>query len=207
MNLPNALSVLRIFFVPLLLAVMLRRDIELDTGVFVLTKEWLALVIFLSAACTDLLDGYIARRRRQITKLGKLLDPVADKLLISAAFISLVELDRVPAWMVVIIVGREFAVNGLRSFASAEGFQIAASDLGKTKMVTQVLAVSLLLIGAPGTFVAEIAHIALWFVVLFAIVSMVDYFRAFWSRIEAPPAPEPESPELLVMRKERKDMA
>jgi CDP-diacylglycerol--glycerol-3-phosphate 3-phosphatidyltransferase len=207
MNLPNALSVLRIFFVPLLLAVMLRRDIELDTGAFVLTKEWLALIIFLFAASTDLLDGYIARRRRQVTKLGKLLDPVADKLLISAAFISLVELDRVPAWMVVIIVGREFAVNGLRSIASAEGFQIAASDLGKTKMAAQVFSVSLLLIAPAGTLLDELAHISLWLVVLFAIVSMIEYFRSFWSRIEGPRTPEPEPSKLLVMSKERKDMA
>ncbi len=207
MNLPNALSVLRIFFVPLLLAVMLRRDIELDTGAFVLTKEWLALLIFLFAASTDLLDGYIARRRSQVTKLGKLLDPVADKLLISAAFISLVEFGRVEAWMVVIIVGREFAVNGLRSIASAEGFQIEASDLGKTKMAAQVFSVSLLLIAPTGTLLDEIAHISLWLVVLFAIVSMVEYFRSFWSRIEAPPPPEPEPSKLLVMSKERKDMA
>lgn len=208
MNLPNALTVLRIFFVPLLLAVMLRRDIEWDTGVFVLTKEWLALVIFLFAAVTDLLDGYIARRRRQITTFGKLLDPVADKLLISAAFISLVELDRVPAWMVVLIVGREFAVNGLRSIASAQGFQIAASDLGKTKMVAQVVSVSLLLISPPGTGLAEIAHISLWLVVLFAVVSMIEYFRSFWNRIEQPPAPKPKpTSKLLVMNKERKDMA
>jgi len=208
MNLPNALTVLRIFFVPLLLAVMLRRDIEWDAGVFVLTKEWLALIIFLFAAMTDLLDGYIARRRRQITTFGKLLDPVADKLLISAAFISLVELDRVPAWMVVLIVGREFAVNGLRSIASAQGFQIAASDLGKTKMVAQVISVSLLLISPPGTILAELAHISLWLVVLFAVVSMVEYFRSFWMRIEQPPAPEPKpASTLLVISKERKDMA
>ncbi len=207
MNLPNALSVLRIFFVPLLLAVMLRRDIELDTGAFVITKEWLALAIFLFAAGTDLLDGYIARRRRQVTKLGKLLDPVADKLLISAAFISLVELGRVPAWMVVIIVGREFAVNGLRSIASAEGFQIAASDLGKTKMAAQVVAVSLLLIAPPGTFLAELAQFSLGLVVLFAIVSMIEYFRGFWSRIEAPKPPKPKTSKILVMSKERKDMA
>ena len=112
MNLPNALSILRIFFVPLLLAVMLRRDIELDTGAFILTKEWLALVIFLFAAGTDLLDGYIARSRGQVTTLGTLLDPIADKLLTVSAFVSLVELRLAPAWMVVMIVGREFAVSG-----------------------------------------------------------------------------------------------
>lgn len=208
MNLPNALTVLRIFFVPLLLAVMLRRDVSLDTGFFVVTKEWLALLIFLAAAITDLLDGYLARRRRQVTTLGKLLDPVADKLLISAAFISLVELGRVPAWMVVIIVGREFAVSGLRSIAIAEGYTIGASDLGKTKMVAQVVSVSLLLVApllsAPYYWIFnEMAYISLYFVVLFAIVSMVDYFRAFWGRLEGTPAPLPlpATPKLLVLRK------
>lgn len=201
MNLPNALTVLRIFFVPLLLAVMLRRNVEFDTGLLVFTKEWLALLIFLSAAVTDLLDGYLARRRRQVTTLGKILDPVADKLLISAAFISLVELDRVPAWMVVIIVGREFAVSGLRNVAIAQGYAISASDLGKTKMGTQVISVSLLLI-APHT---AIAYISLWFVVLFASVSMVDYFRSFLGKLETAPAPPPKpAAELLVLRKERK---
>jgi len=207
MNLPNALTVLRIFFVPLLLAAMLRRDISLDTGFFVITKEWLALLIFLSAATTDLLDGYLARRRRQITTLGKLLDPIADKLLISAAFISLVELGRVPAWMVVIIVGREFAVSGLRSIAIAEGYAIPASDLGKTKMVTQVFAVSLLLVApllAPpyAQVFREVAYVSLWFVVLFAVVSMIDYFRAFWGRLEGVRTPLPRrTPKLLVLRK------
>ena len=194
MNLPNALTVLRIFFVPLLLAVMLRRDVELDVGFVVLHKEWLALLIFLSAASTDLLDGYIARRRRQITTLGKLLDPVADKLLISAAFISLVELDRVPAWMVVIIVGREFAVSGLRSIASAEGYQITASDLGKTKMAAQVFSVCLLLIAPPSTILSQVAYISLWLVVLFAVASMIDYFRSFWGHVEnGPPPPSRET--------------
>ncbi len=213
MNLPNALTVLRIFFVPLLLAAMLRRDISLDTGFFVVTKEWLALLIFLSAATTDLLDGYLARRRRQITTLGKLLDPIADKLLISAAFISLVELGRVPAWMVVIIVGREFAVSGLRSIAIAEGYAIGASDLGKTKMVTQVFSVSLLLVApllAPpyARIFREVAYISLWFVVLFAVVSMIDYFRGFWGRLEAPRSPAPQrAPKLLVLRKPGKQDA
>jgi CDP-diacylglycerol---glycerol-3-phosphate 3-phosphatidyltransferase len=209
MNLPNALTVLRIFFVPLLLAAMLRRDISVDTGFFVITKEWLALLIFLAAAITDLLDGYLARRRRQVTTLGKLLDPVADKLLISAAFISLVELGRVPAWMVVIIVGREFAVSGLRNIAVAEGYTIGASDLGKTKMVAQVVAVSLLLVAPllPAPYYRifnEMAYISLYFVVLFAVVSMVDYFRAFWGRLEGAPVappPRPATPKLLVLRK------
>ena len=147
MNLPNILTLSRIFLVPLLVAVLLRRDaIALDAGWVVLTREVVALVIFLSAALTDLLDGYIARRTRQVTTFGKLLDPIADKLLVSAALISLVELDRVAAWMVVLIVSREFAVSALRYLALTEGITIAASDVGKAKMVTQVAAVSLLLL-------------------------------------------------------------
>ena len=208
MNLPNALTVLRIFFVPLLLAVMLRRNVELDLGAFTVTREWLALSIFLAAASTDLLDGYIARRRRQVTMLGKLLDPVADKLLISAAFISLVELGRVPAWMVVIIIGREFAVSGLRSMASAEGYQISVSDLGKTKMVVQVISVCLLLVAPATGLLRELAYVSVWCVVLFAIISMIEYFREFWGRLDQAPEPAGESPpNLLALRKRRKDLA
>ena len=112
----------------------------------VATHEWLALAIFLVAAATDLLDGYLARRWGQVTTIGTLLDPIADKLLVSAALISLVQVHAVPAWMVIVIVGREFAISGLRSIAAAEGYTIRASDLGKTKMVAQVTAVSLLLV-------------------------------------------------------------
>src|SRR5690606_8368049 len=130
MNLPNSLTLSRIFLVPVFLTVLLSGDFELTLGGVVMNEDWLALVIFLSAAATDFLDGYIARSRRQVTTLGKLLDPIADKLLISAAFISLVELERVPAWVVVLIVGREFAVSGLRYVALAEGIAISASYLG-----------------------------------------------------------------------------
>ena len=205
MNLPTSLTLLRIVFVPLLLAVMLRRDIAIDWGWITLSKEGLALVIFLSAAITDLLDGYFARRRSQVTTLGKLLDPIADKLLISAAFISLVELGRVPAWMVVIIVGREFAVTGLRGIASAEGLTIAASDLGKAKMVTQVVSVSLLLIAPYSVLIEQFAYISLWFVVLFAGVSAVQYFRAFWGLLGTPePSPAAKAAaKLLAVRKKR----
>ncbi len=187
MNLPNTLTLTRIFFVPLLVAVLLRKgSIEVDTGWVTFTREWIALLIFLTAALTDLLDGYLARRRRQVTTIGKLLDPIADKVLISAAFISLVELDRVPAWMVVLIVSREFAVSALRYVALTEGITIAASDLGKTKMVAQVLAVSLLLMAPYSPVIDTLAYISLWLVVLVTIWSMVDYFRSFWKRPEAP---------------------
>ena len=203
MNLPNALTVLRIFFVPLLLTVMLHRNVEVEIGGLFFNTEWLALVIFLSAAGTDLLDGYIARRRRQVTTFGKLADPLADKLLISAAFICLVELDRVPAWMVFIIVGREFAVTGLRGIALSKGHTISASDLGKTKMVMQVIAVSLLMITPYSPVVADLASLFLWLVVLFAMWSAADYCRTFWLRLAEPLPPKPAS-KLVTLRKPSK---
>ena len=110
MNFPNALTILRIFFVPLLVAVLVEEHVTLRVGGWVLTNEWLALAIFLAAAVTDLLDGYLARRWRQETTIGTLLDPIADKLLISAALISLVQVSALPGWMAILIVGREFAV-------------------------------------------------------------------------------------------------
>jgi len=177
MNLPNGLTLMRIFLVPLLVAVLLTKYNVL-----------IAAAIFLAASLTDLLDGYFARKREQVTTLGILLDPVADKLLISSAFISLVQLQVVPAWMVVIIIGREFAVSGLRSIASAQGFTIDASELGKIKMATQVAAITLLILGMPGRSGHPVFHslgrIALYFVVLFALLSAIGYFRTFWGRID-----------------------
>lgn len=184
MNLPNALTLSRIFFVPVLIAVMLGGEFRFDTGWFVLTQEWVALWIFLTAATTDFLDGYLARRRRQITTIGKLLDPIADKLLISAAFISLVELGRVPAWVVVLVVGREFAVSGLRYIALTENITISASWLGKAKMVAQVVAISLLLLAAYDPLLGTLGEFALVAVVILTIVSMYDYFRGFWSHVD-----------------------
>jgi CDP-diacylglycerol--glycerol-3-phosphate 3-phosphatidyltransferase len=177
MNLPNALTISRIFLVPLLLAVLL-------TGNLVPAKELWASAIMLIAAATDTLDGYFARRRGQVTTLGVLLDPVADKLLISAAFISLVELGAVKAWMAVIIIGREFAVSGLRSIASSQGFTIQASDLGKAKMVTQVIAVVVILLGFRYERLRLLGDIVLWLVVFFALASAVGYFRRFWRQID-----------------------
>lgn len=183
MNLPNLLTLSRIFLVPLLVAVLLRKSaVELDTGWVVLTREAIALAIFLAAALTDLLDGYLARRRRQVTTLGKLLDPIADKVLVSAALISLVELDRVAAWMVVLIVSREFAVSVLRNVALSEGFVIVASEFGKAKMVSQVTAVSLLLLAPHSAIVEQVGYVVLWLALLLTVWSMVDYFRAFLQR-------------------------
>lgn len=171
-NLPNALTLLRIFLVPFLVVVLLTKFTA---------REFVGLAIFLVAAVTDFFDGWLARRRNQTTKLGALLDPIADKLLMSAAFISLVEMDplHVPAWMVVIIIGREFAVSGLRSIAAQQGVTIAASPLGKGKMVSQVIAISLLILGYELGQFRVIGKVALWGVVFFALVSGVDYFIKF----------------------------
>src|SRR6266511_6353931 len=134
-NLPNSLTLFRIFLVPILVVVLLTKY-----------SDFLGLGIFLVAAITDFFDGYFARRLNKTTRLGALLDPIADKLLMSAAFISLVELGLAKAWMIVIIIGREFAVSGLRSIAAQRGVTIAASPLGKTKTITQVVAISLLIV-------------------------------------------------------------
>jgi len=144
----------------------------------------LAAIIFLLASATDLLDGYIARKRGQVTTLGMLLDPLADKLLVSSVFISLVQLGLAPAWMVVIIVGREFAITGLRNIASDQGFTIDASELGKIKMVAQVAAITLILLGKWNPVFTPIGHYALYVVVLFALWSAVGYFRTFWTKID-----------------------
>ncbi len=184
MNLPNSLTVARIFFVPLLIAVLLTRAPNLEVwGVQVHFEVW-GVLILLTAAATDWADGYFARRRLQVTTLGILLDPIADKLLITAAFISLVDMRLVPAWMVVIIIGREFMVLGLRNIASAEGFTIHASVLGKAKMVLQVLAVAALILGARHPFLKPSGNLLLWLVVASAIASAVQYFLKFWSQVD-----------------------
>jgi CDP-diacylglycerol---glycerol-3-phosphate 3-phosphatidyltransferase len=176
MNLPLSLTILRIFFVPLVVVLLLTRGHNMDL--------W-AVTVFLLAAATDLLDGYLARKRGQVTALGILLDPLADKLLTASAFISLVELHLVPAWMVVIIVGRELAVTGLRSIASAQGFLLQASDLGKTKMVLQVAAISVITLEARFSMLPLAGTVLLWMVVLFAVVSGTQYFWDFRRKMDA----------------------
>jgi len=178
MNLPNALTLARIFLVPVVVAVLLVKEIR--------SFAFLGASLFLAAALTDMLDGYLARRRKQVTTLGRLLDPIADKLLISSALIALVQLNMAPAWMVVIIIGREFAVSGLRSIAAHEGFSIAVSHWGKGKMVTQVAAVVGLILGQKyGGWVQFTATLLLWAVVFLALISMVQYFREFWSKLDS----------------------
>ena len=206
MNVPNTLTLLRIFFVPLLVAALVSEDLRIEAGPLSISNHQLALLIFLAAAFTDLLDGYLARRWNQITTVGMLLDPVADKLLVSAALISLVYVHSVPAWMAVLIIGREFAVSGLRSIAAAEGYTIAASDLGKTKTATQVLAIALVLASRDAPQLAVWAQAALWGTMLFALVSAADYFYKFWSRLDESIKARRRT-ELLQLEKERQKAA
>jgi CDP-diacylglycerol--glycerol-3-phosphate 3-phosphatidyltransferase len=184
MNLPNTLTILRIFFVPLLVVVLLTRSPNIVLwGVAIPFVIW-GVLILLAAAATDWADGYYARRRGQETTLGILLDPIADKLLISAAFISLVQMGLVPAWVVVIIIGREFTVVGLRSIASAEGFTIRASAIGKTKMVLQVLAACTIILAARHAVLKPLGKLLLVLVVASALISAVQYFLKFWSQVD-----------------------
>jgi CDP-diacylglycerol--glycerol-3-phosphate 3-phosphatidyltransferase len=178
MNLPNTLTLARIFLIPIVVVVLLTVEIRN-------WAQWGA-GLFLAAALTDLLDGYVARKRKQVTTLGRLLDPIADKLLISSALISLVQVKIAPAWMVVIIIGREFAVSGLRSIAAHEGFSVDVSRLGKGKMVTQVAAVVGLILGHQyHGWIQQTATVLLRVVVFFALLSMVQYFREFWSKLDS----------------------
>jgi CDP-diacylglycerol--glycerol-3-phosphate 3-phosphatidyltransferase len=174
LNLPNALTLLRIFLVPLLVVVLLTR-IE--------GHVWLGAGIFLLAVLTDYLDGFFARRRNEVTKLGIVLDPLADKLLTAAAFLSLVEMGLVPAWAVMIVIARELAVTGLRNVAAGRGVFIEASSLGKGKMVSQVVAILLLLLSQRMSWLREPGLVALAVVLVLAIYSGADYFRRFWKEV------------------------
>src|SRR5688572_33465729 len=184
MNLPNTLTLVRMFLVPLLVVVLLT-EFE-GRRVFGVSRELVAAAIFGLASLTDWLDGYLARRRRQVTWFGQMLDPIADKLRTSAAFISLVQLGLAPAWMVALIIGREFAITGLRSYAHTRGIAMPASPLGKIKMTSQVTAILLLILGwGPLPWLAPISHVALWVVMVAAVASAVDYYRRFQRLVNA----------------------
>jgi len=174
LNLPNALSLARIFLVPILVVflVAVPRPHNLT-----------AAAVFLLAVLTDWLDGRIARSTRQITTLGKLLDPVADKLLVSASLISLVQVGRAPAWMVVLVVGRDLAITGLRGIAASQGVVIQASDFGKATMVTEVVAIALLILNWPA-IALPLGQACLAVATLLSVASGTIYFRKFWSSID-----------------------
>jgi CDP-diacylglycerol--glycerol-3-phosphate 3-phosphatidyltransferase len=182
MNLPNTLTLSRIFLVPLLVVVLLTK-FE-GRQVLGIDKDLVAAAIFGLASLTDWLDGYLARRRKQITPLGQMMDPLADKLLTSAAFISLVQMEKAPAWMVSVIIGREMAVTALRSIGYSRGLSMPASPLGKVKMVSEVVAILALILGREhlGPVLYLVGPVALWAAVVLAVVSGVDYYRAFMRR-------------------------
>ena len=192
MNLPNSITLIRIFSIPLLMWILSSSRFSSTNG----ERELLAAGLFIAAAMTDGIDGYLARKRDQITTMGILLDPLADKLLIAAAFVTLVQLNPslVPAWIAVVVIGREFLVSGLRSIGASEGFTIEASELGKLKMVVQIVAVAAVILDhrwkewpVYGHYVFPIhwiAYSAIWFTVFVSLVSAIDYFVAFWSKID-----------------------
>jgi CDP-diacylglycerol---glycerol-3-phosphate 3-phosphatidyltransferase len=206
MNLPNALTILRIFFVPLLVAALVQETVGFQVGGVRVTNDWLSLAIFLVAAGTDLLDGYLARRWKQVTTIGTLLDPIADKLLVSAALISLVQIRALPGWMAVLIIGREFAVTGLRGIAAAEGYTIKASDLGKTKMFCQVVAIAVMLPSVRHPALRPIGLALMWGVVFFALVSAVSYFNKFWHKVDESIKHRRRRELLILDRKRRRTM-
>lgn len=179
MNLPIGLTLVRIILVPFVVIFLIS-----SSRVHVL----LAALIFLAASLTDWLDGLIARRRNQVTTLGKLLDPIADKLLVAAALVALVQIDKVPAWMVYVIVGRELAVTGLRAISASVGVIVPASRLGKFKTVSQYAAVTLLILekGTPPEAVPFhwVSNTALWVALGLTVVSGLDYFVRFFSKAD-----------------------
>ena len=180
MNIPIALTLVRIVLVPLVIVFLISSE-----RVHVL----IAAVIFLAASLTDWLDGTIARRTNQVTRLGTMLDPVADKLLVAAALVSLVQVDMVPAWMALVIIGRELAVTGLRGVALSMGVVVPAYRLGKWKTVTQYVALTLLILekGVPAEFVPFhlVSGVALWIAMGATVFSGLDYFYSFFLRTGA----------------------
>lgn len=181
-NLPTWITIGRIFLTPVLVVVLMTRTTALEH----LNVSWqiIGVGVFLLASLTDWLDGWLARRRDQVTTLGILLDPIADKLLTSAAFVGLVEIGAAKAWMVWIILGREFAVDGLRMIASTQGVTIGASVWGKYKMISQIVAIVLLMFGNRYLGRWDLAgDVAIWVVVALAILSGIDYFMKFSRRL------------------------
>jgi CDP-diacylglycerol--glycerol-3-phosphate 3-phosphatidyltransferase len=215
-NLPNSITLTRIFSIPILIWLLTTRRIHGVHG----EQELIASAVFILASITDGIDGYLARKRGQITTMGILLDPLADKLMIAAAYITLVQVNPhiVPAWMAVVIIGREFLVSGLRSIAASQGFTIEASDLGKSKMVVQIVSVVAAILShrwdewsIPGTTwifpVDMIAHFAIWFMVVLSLAGAVDYFWAFWSKIDKQVSKRQRRRTFVLSRRKKQQMA
>ena len=192
MNLPNSITLSRIAMIPLFLWILSTHFPGRGPGG---EQEILASLLFVFASITDGLDGYLARKRAQITTMGMLLDPIADKIMVTGALIALVAYnpDIIKVWIAVVIIGREFLISGLRSIASSEGFTIQASELGKLKTVTQIVAVVAAILahhwdrwqfGVLVIPVRWIAIAAIYFTVLVSVVSAIDYFAGFWKQID-----------------------
>lgn len=212
MNLPNYITLSRIASIPVLIWILSGSFFNSQNG----EKELAAAALFLLASITDGVDGYLARKRGQITAMGTLLDPLADKLMVTAAYVTLVQFNPriVPAWVAVVIIGREFLVSGLRSIAASEGFTIEASDLGKFKMNVQIVSViaailehrwqwwSLRALGLPfGLPIHSIAVWAIWFMLVVSLASAVDYFVGFWMKIHRRVERRQRRPFILRRRK------
>ena len=165
MNLPNKLTMFRVILIPFFIVFLLIPITPYDT--------WIALAIFVIASLTDLLDGKIARKYNLVTNFGKFMDPLADKLLVCSALICLIELDKIPSWMVIIIIAREFIISGFRLVASDNGVVIAASYFGKFKTTFQMLAVCLMIADLPALHV--VTQVVLWIAVILTVVSLIDY--------------------------------
>jgi CDP-diacylglycerol--glycerol-3-phosphate 3-phosphatidyltransferase len=176
-NLPNSLTLFRIACIPVLVLLLFFPH---------KATSFLAALVFGLASLSDLLDGFLARRQQLVTTFGKFLDPLADKLVVSAALIMLIPLGRAPAWMVVVIVGRELAITGLRSMALSEGKVISADELGKKKMVFQIVAILGLLLHYEyfGINFHAIGMFFLWLAVVLTLWSGINYFRRFWDVLE-----------------------
>ncbi len=189
MNLANKITLARVFLVPVIMLFLLVRfdwGFVQFAGITITYSEIIATLIFIVAASTDGLDGYIARKRKLVTNFGKFLDPLADKLLITAALISLVDRGSVEAWMAIVIISREFAVTGLRLVAAADGQVIAASSAAKLKTLTQIVAiVTVMLNNFPfGMLGIPFDWMAMWIAVIMTIYSGVDYFVKNWKVIQ-----------------------
>ncbi len=165
MNLPNKLTMFRVILIPFFIVFLLIPLTPYD--------KWIALAIFIIASLTDLLDGKIARKYNLVTNFGKFMDPLADKLLVCSALICLIELNKIPSWMVIIIIAREFIISGFRLVASDNGVVIAASYFGKFKTTFQMVAVCLMIADIPA--LALVTQIVLWIAVILTVVSLVDY--------------------------------
>lgn len=169
MNLPNKLTILRVLMIPFFVFFMLIKPGTIPHA------NWIALILFALASFTDYLDGHIARKNNIVTNFGKFMDPLADKLLVCSAFICLVEQGRLPAWIVIVIIAREFIISGFRLVASDNGVVIAASYWGKAKTVSQMFMVMLLILQLPGKMVGILEQILIYLALILTIVSLVDY--------------------------------